>query len=85
MSCSEFNVGARIEAVRDFEIEEALARRDKWVHQIQAGDSGEVLRKLALGTHHSVIVRWDKIPRSRLSIDGSLFECVKATNAGGPT
>ena len=78
MSCSEFEVGSRIEAVRDFEIEEALARRDKWTHQIQTGDSGEVVRKLALGNHHSVIVRWDKIPQSRLSIDGDLFECVKA-------
>ena len=85
MSCGEFEVGSRIEAVREFEIEEALARRDKWVHQIQTGDSGEVLRKLALGNNHAVIVRWDKIPRSRLSIDGPLFECVKATNPDGPT
>ena len=77
MSCTEFEVGARIEAVRDFEVEEALARRDKWVHQIQTGDSGEVLRKLALGNHHSVIIRWDKIPQSRLSIDGDKFENVK--------
>ncbi len=80
MSCSEFEVGARIEAVKDFEIEEALARRDKWVHQIQTGDSGEILRKLALGKHHSVIIRWDKIPQSRLSIDGSLFENVKVSS-----
>ena len=77
MSCIEFEVGARIEAVKDFEVEEALARRDKWVHQIQTGDSGEVLRKLALGNHHSVIIRWDKIPQSRLSIDGDKFENVK--------
>jgi hypothetical protein len=84
MSCSEFEVGARIEAVRDFEIEEALARRDTWVHQIQAGDSGEVLRKLALGKHHSVIIRWDKIPQSRLSIDGDLFENVKISNSEAP-
>lgn len=84
MSCGEFEVGARIEAVRDFEIEEALARRDKWVHQIQTGDSGEILRKLALGKHHSVIVRWDKIPQSRLSIDGSLFGCVKSAAPDRP-
>ncbi len=77
MSCTEFDVGVRVEAVRDFEVEEALARREKWVHQIQAGDSGEVLRKLALGRHHSVIIRWDKIPQSRLSIDGDKFENVK--------
>ena len=77
MSCSEYQVGTRIQAVRDFEIEEALARRDKWVHQIQTGDLGEVLRKLALGNNHSMIIRWDKIPRSRLSIDGALFENVK--------
>jgi hypothetical protein len=56
MTCSEYQVGTRIEAVRDFEIEEALARRDKWVHEIQAGDLGEVLRKLALGNNHSMIV-----------------------------
>ncbi len=80
MSCIEFEVGARIEAVKDFEVEEALARRDKWVHQIQAGDSGEVLRKLALGRHHSVIIRWDKIPQSRLSIDGDMFENVKVSD-----
>ncbi len=85
MSCSEYQVGTRIEAVRDFEIEEALARRDKWVHQIAAGDSGEILRKLALGNNHSMIVRWDKIPRSRLSIDGPLFECVKAAIPDGLT
>ena len=84
MSCGEFEVGARIEAVRDFDIEEALARRDKWVHQIQTGDSGEILRKLALGKHHSVIVRWDKMPQSRLSIDGSLFECVKSAAPDRP-
>ena len=84
MSCGEFEVGARIEAVRDFDIEEALGRRDKWVHQIQTGDSGEILRKLALGKHHSVIVRWDKIPQSRLSIDGSLFECVKSAAPDRP-
>lgn len=83
MSCSEFQVGTRIEAVRDFEIEESLARRDKWVHQIETGDSGEVLRKLALGQHHSMIVRWDKIPQSRLSIDGPLFECVQAARPDG--
>ena len=35
MTCIEFEVGTRVEAIRDFEIEEALARRDKWVHQIQ--------------------------------------------------
>jgi len=77
MSCSEYQVGTQVEAVRDFEIEEALARRDKWVHQIQTGDLGEVLRKLALGNNHSMIIRWDNIPRSRLSIDGVLFENVK--------
>lgn len=81
MSCTEFEVGARVEAIKDFEVEEALARRDKWVHQIQTGDSGEVLRKLALASHHSVIIRWDKIPQSRLSIDGALFENVKVLSA----
>ena len=84
MSCSEFEVGSRIEAVRDFAIEEALARRDKWVHEIQTGDSGEVLRKLALGKHHSVIIRWDKIPQSRLSIDGALFENIKVASSEAP-
>ncbi|MQF89421.1 MAG: hypothetical protein FI737_10105 [SAR202 cluster bacterium] len=84
MSCSEFEVGSRVEAVTDFEIEEALARRDKWVHKIEIGDSGEILRKLALGKHHSMIVRWDKIPQSRLSIDGDLFENVKVSNSEAP-
>ena len=82
MSYIEFEVGARIEAVKDFEIEEALARRDKCVHRIQVGDSGEILRKLALGRHHSVIIRWDKMPQSRLSINGEMFVNVKVAAHG---
>ena len=76
MSCDGFEVGLRVQAVSDFEIEENLAAPvGANAHQIHSGDLGEVTQKRKAGSFHWLIIRWDHLNRT-LNLDRSQFDLV---------
>ena len=77
MSCDLYEVGSRVEAVSDFQIQEALASPvAASTHDIRAGDAGEVTQKRIAGNFHWLIIRWDRINRT-LNLDPTQFEQVR--------
>ncbi len=77
MSCDNFEVGTRVEAVRDFEIREALASPvGQNVREVKAGDTGEVVQKRIAGNFHWLGVRWDRLRRT-LNLEPDHFDYVK--------
>ena len=78
MSCDAYEVGTRVEAVSDFQIQEALAAPVAAnQHQIRTGDTGEVTQKRIAGNFHWLIIRWDSMRHRTLSLEPTQFEHVK--------
>ena len=78
MSCDSFEVGTRVEAVSDFQIQEALAAPvGANQHQIRSGDTGEVTQKRIAGNFHWLIIRWDRMRHRTLNLEPTQFELVK--------
>lgn len=77
MSFEDYEVGTRVEATVDFEIEEMLPSPGfDGKHKIQAGDTGEVARKQVVGNTQWLQVRWDRIKRT-LNVDESTRENIR--------
>ena len=77
MSCDLFEVGSKVEAIQDFEIQESLAAPvGANTHQIRTGDTGEVTQKRVAGSFHWLIVRWDHLNRT-VNLDRAQFGLVK--------
>ena len=77
MSCDPYEVGSKIEAIGDFQVQESLAAPvGANLHEIHVGDRGEVTQRRRAGNFHWLIVRWDHINRT-INLDGSLFDQVK--------
>ena len=78
MSCDSFEVGTRVEALIDFQIEEALAAPVAAnQHQIRSGDTGEGTQKRIAGNFHWLIIRWDRMQHRSLNLQPNQFEQVK--------
>ena len=78
MSCDSFEVGTRVEAVSDFQIQEALAAPvGANQHQIRSGDTGEVTQKRIAGNFHWLIIKWDRMRYRSLNLEPTQFEYVK--------
>ena len=83
MSCELYEVGSRIEAVSDFQIEEALASPvAASTHEIRVGDTGEVTQKRIAGNFHWLIIRWDRLHRT-LNLDPAQFEHITDASEEG--
>ena len=77
MICDIYEVGSRIEAIGDFQIQEALASPvAASTHDMRVGDAGEVTHKRIAGNFHWLIIRWDRINRT-LNLDPTQFEHVR--------
>ena len=78
MSCDSYEVGTRVEAVSDFQIQEARAATvaDNQ-RQIHTGDTGEVTQKRIAGNFHWLIIRWDSMKHRTLNLQPDQFEHVK--------
>lgn len=77
MSCDLFEVGSHVEAISDFNIEEALAAPVGGnMHEIRSGDTGEVMQRRIAGNFHWLIIRWDRLNRT-LNLDPTQFEHVR--------
>ena len=82
MSCDGFEVGLRVQAVSDFQIQENLAAPvGANAHQIHSGDWGEVTRKRKAGSFHWLIIQWDHLNRP-LNLDLSQFDLVSPASVG---
>ena len=82
MSCDSFEVGLRIQAFSDFEIQENLAAPvGANAHQVHTGDMGEVTQKRKAGSFHWLIIRWDHVNRT-LNLDRSQFDLVSPVSGG---
>ncbi len=78
MSCDSYEIGTRVEAVSDFQIQEALAAPVAAnQHQIRSGDTGEVTQKRIAGNFHWLIIRWDSMKHRTLNLEPTQFEHVK--------
>ena len=78
MSCDSYEIGTRVEAISDFQIQEALAAPVAAnQHQIRSGDTGEVTQKRIAGNFHWLIIRWDSMRYRTLSLEPTQFEHVK--------
>ncbi|MCH8107178.1 MAG: hypothetical protein IIB30_02350 [Chloroflexi bacterium] len=78
MSCDSYEVGTRVEAVIDFQIQEALAAPVAATqHQIHTGETGEVTQKRIAGNFHWLIIRWDRMKHRTLNLQPDQFEHVK--------
>ena len=83
MSCDGFEVGIRVQAVSDFQIQENLADPvGANVHQVHSGDLGEVTQKRKAGNFHWLIIRWDHLNRT-LNLDRSQFDLVSPISGAG--
>ena len=77
MSCDVYEVGSRVEAISDFQIQEALAAPvAASAHDIRVGDAGEVTQKRIAGNFHWLIIRWDRLNRT-LNLDPTQFDHVR--------
>ncbi len=77
MSCDLFEVGSHVEAISDFQIEEALAAPVSGnIRDIRSGDTGEVTQKRIAGNFHWLIIRWDRLNRN-LNLEPAQFERVR--------
>jgi len=78
VSCDSYEVGTRVEAVSDFQIQEALAAPVAAnQRQIHTGDTGEVTQKRIAGNFHWLIIRWDSMKHRTLNLQPDQFEHVK--------
>ena len=77
MSCDLYEVGSRVEAISDFQIEEALAAPVGGnTRGIRSGDTGEVTQIRIAGNFHWLIIRWDRLQRT-LNLNPTQFEHVR--------
>lgn len=80
MSCDLYEVGSRVEAISDFQIQEALASPvAASTHDIQVGDAGEVTQKRIAGNFHWLIIRWARLHRT-LNLDPAQFEHIRVVS-----
>ena len=76
MSCEEYDVGSRVEAVSDFSVQENLIPGQATTHEVKSGDTGGVAGKQTVGNTHWLRIRWDRLNRV-LNLDGSQMELIK--------
>jgi hypothetical protein len=77
MSIDQFEVGMRIEATSDFEVEEMLAApTGGGAYEIKTGDTGEVVNKQVVGRSAWLRVRWDRLKRE-LNVDRNALPHVR--------
>ncbi len=77
MGCDAYEVGAKIEAISGFEVQETLAAPvPPMSYPIQAGDTGEVTDRRMVRNTHWLRVKWDRLNRT-LNLNQSQFEFVK--------
>ena len=78
MSCDSYEIGTRVEAVSDFQIQEALAAPVAAnQHQIRSGDTGEVTQKRIAGNFLWQIIGWGSMKHRTLNLEPTQFEHVK--------
>ena len=77
MSCDNFEVGTKVEAVHAFQVREALAAPvGQNVREVQVGDTGEVVQKRIAGNFHWLGIRWHRLRRT-LNLEPDQFDYVK--------
>ena len=77
MSCDIYEVGSRVEATSNFQVQEALAAPVAGnLHEVRSGDTGEVVQKRIAGNFHWLIIRWDRLHRT-LNLEPAQFEHVR--------